>query len=83
MQMRSAIMDSRPLIIDILNYRKDGSPFWNRLSLTPVRGLDGQATHYIGIQSDISRLLVLQDRLHEIALDLAQTDILALDVPEK
>lgn len=78
-EMRSAIVANRPLIIDVLNYRKDGSAFWNRLSLTPVKGLDGQATHYIGIQSDISRMRVLHDRLHEIALDLARANILALD----
>ena len=78
-QMRSAIAASRTLIIDVLNYRKDGSPFWNRLSLTPVKNPDGQATHYIGIQSDISRMRALQDRLHEIALDIARTNMLALE----
>jgi|SRR5215217_2772813 len=69
-QMRTAIQAGNSLLIDILNYRKNGTAFWNRLSLTPVKDTDGTVTHYIGIQSDISRMRDLQDRLHEIALGL-------------
>lgn len=39
---------------EILNYRKDGSPFWNRLSLTPIQDAAGMVTHFIGIQDDIT-----------------------------
>lgn len=39
---------------EILNFRKDGSPFWNNLSLTPIRDADGTVTHFIGIQDDIT-----------------------------
>jgi sigma-B regulation protein RsbU (phosphoserine phosphatase) len=38
----------------LLNYRKDGTPFWNRLSITPVRDTAGQVTHFIGVQSDVT-----------------------------
>lgn len=78
-QMRAAIASGAPLIVDVLNYRKDGTPFWNRLSLTPVKDPLGRATHYIGIQSDITRMRFLQERLQSIALDLAATDKHELD----
>jgi PAS domain S-box-containing protein len=54
-----------------LNYRKDGSKFWNRISLQPVLSADGQVTHVIGIQSDISRLIQMQDNLEQWARELA------------
>lgn len=39
---------------EILNYRKDGSPFWNRLSITPILDASGRVTHFIGIQDDVT-----------------------------
>jgi PAS domain S-box-containing protein len=52
--IRTAIKDRRECVVELLNYRKDGKPFWNRLSLTPVRGESGETTHYIGVQSDVT-----------------------------
>jgi PAS domain S-box-containing protein len=69
-QIRDAIAEGRPLLVDLLNYRKDGTPFWNRLSLRPVHNRDGQLTHCIGIQSDLSKLKELEEQLHQLALDL-------------
>ncbi|MGO1658457.1 MAG: CheR family methyltransferase [Marinobacter sp.] len=46
----------------VLNYKKDGTPFWNRLSLAPVMS-KGKLTHYIGIQSDVSDLVHRQKQM--------------------
>ncbi|MDX1552182.1 MAG: chemotaxis protein CheB [Marinobacter sp.] len=46
----------------ILNYRKDGTPFWNRLSVAPVTS-EGQLTHYLGIQSDVSDMVYRQKQM--------------------
>jgi PAS domain S-box-containing protein len=52
--IRQAVAEERACLVEILNYRKDGTPFWNRLSITPVRDSAGQVTHFIGVQSDIT-----------------------------
>ena len=39
---------------EILNYRKDGTPFWNALSISPVTDTEGRLTHFVGIQQDIT-----------------------------
>jgi len=39
---------------EILNYRKDGSTFWNELMISPVRDEHGQLTHFVGVTRDIS-----------------------------
>jgi diguanylate cyclase (GGDEF)-like protein len=36
------------------NFRKDGSPFWNDLYISPMRDDKGDITHFIGVQNDIS-----------------------------
>ena len=53
-EIRAAVAEQRECVVEILNYRRDGTTFWNRLSITPVRNDLGEVTHYIGIQSDVS-----------------------------
>ena len=70
--IRDAMRIGAPLIVDLLNYRRDGSPFWNRLSLRPVHNAAGLLTHYVGIQSEITRMRELEERLVDMAMDLAR-----------
>jgi PAS domain S-box-containing protein len=53
-EIRAAIAARRPLTILLRNFRKDGRPFWNELTLSPLYGTDGEATHYVGFQQDVS-----------------------------
>jgi len=53
-EIRAAVAEQRECIVEILNYRRDGTTFWNRLSITPVRNDLGEVTHFIGIQSDVT-----------------------------
>lgn len=54
-QIRDAISGERYCEVELLNYRKDGTTFWNHLSITPIRNEFGQTTHFVGIQSDVTR----------------------------
>lgn len=40
--------------VDLLNYRKDGSTFWNALFLSPVRGEEGDIQFFFASQLDIT-----------------------------
>ncbi len=51
--LREAIQQQQRYKCVLKNYRKDGSSFWNRLSIAPVFEHD-KLTHYIGIQSDVT-----------------------------
>jgi PAS domain S-box-containing protein len=52
--IREAIASGRSRTVELLNYRKDGTSFWNRLSLVPLRDDQGRVTHFAGFQSDVS-----------------------------
>ena len=54
-EIRRAVREEQECTVELLNYRKEGTPFWNRLSITPVRDDEGTVTHFIGIQSDITK----------------------------
>ena len=53
-EIRRAMKEQRACVVEILNYRKNGEPFWNRLSITPIRDHKGTVTHFMGIQSDVT-----------------------------
>jgi PAS domain S-box-containing protein len=53
-KLRAAIREEQECVVELLNYRKDSAPFWNRFAITPVRNAQAQITHYIGVLSDIS-----------------------------
>ena len=44
-------------MVQLLNYKKNGDPFINYLSITPIHDSRGHVTHFVGIQSDISDLV--------------------------
>tara|TARA_R100000900_G_scaffold13099_1_gene11364 strand:- start:160260 stop:162812 length:2553 start_codon:yes stop_codon:yes gene_type:complete len=54
-EIRAGVRDAREVDTVILNYRKDGTPFWNHLRINPVLDERGACTHFIGIQQDITR----------------------------
>ncbi len=61
-ELRKAINEKKPCSIKLRNYRKDGSLFWNELSISPILNSDGDVTNFIGVQSDITDR-ILSDQL--------------------
>ena len=62
-RVRDAMAGEQFATITLLNYRKDGSAFWNELSLSPVYDAEGSLTHLVGIQADVTaRVAVEQER---------------------
>jgi PAS domain S-box-containing protein len=54
-QLRAAISERRPISLEILNYRRDGSPFWNGIFLGPVYDEEGELLFFFASQLDVSR----------------------------
>jgi PAS domain S-box-containing protein len=53
-EMRRALDNEEPTTVELRNYRKDGSMFWNRVTVSPVENQTGDVTHYLGFQEDIT-----------------------------
>lgn len=52
--MRRAIETDDSTAVELRNYTKEGTEFWNRVEIAPIREEDGEATHYVGYQTDVS-----------------------------
>ena len=66
-QVREAIDETRDISIDLLNYRKDGTPFWNALYMSPVVNEAGELQFFFASQMDVTdrvegNLRTLQDK---------------------
>lgn len=53
---------------EVHNYSKDGTPFWNALTISPLRNGEGIVTHFVSVQRDITAQKALQERLRFLAL---------------
>jgi len=51
-RLRAAIAAGERVRVTLRNYRRDGTPFWNELSLSPMADGEGTVTHYVGVLRD-------------------------------
>ncbi|WJN61694.1 PAS domain-containing protein [Pseudomonas sp. SO81] len=70
--VRQAIRSGQPCRQVLHNFRKDGTPFWNELSITPVYNDADQLTYFIGIQRDVSVEVTAQERVRELEAQVAE-----------
>ncbi|MDR6582460.1 hybrid sensor histidine kinase/response regulator [Herbaspirillum sp. BH-1] len=54
-QVREAVLERREIATELLNYRKNGSTFWNALFISPVYDQHGELKYFFSSQLDISR----------------------------
>lgn len=82
--LREGIRNRQPVMVEILNYRKDGSPFRNAVMIAPIFGGNGEVEYFLGSQVEIggqpmdrdterrrsarSKIALLSPRQHEILL---------------
>jgi PAS domain S-box-containing protein len=67
--------------VEMLNYRADGEPFWNLLTVTPIRRDDGTLSHYLAFQQDVTDRVERERALerHETAVETSTEPIYMLD----
>lgn len=79
--LREALSKQQACNVVVRNFRKDGSAFWNDLYIAPVSDEQGEVTHFIGVQNDISEHREMQHTLayntsHDVLTDLPNRTLL-------
>jgi len=64
-EIRTAITQKREIKTTLLNYRKNGQPFWNELKISPIFADNGELIYFVGIQSDITERKEAEAKLLE------------------
>ena len=88
-ELRRAIAQRQTFTGTLLNYRQDGTPFWNELTINPVFDQDGALINFVGLQTDVTARKQAEaalDRLrrqNELILNSAGEGIYGLDLEGK
>jgi PAS domain S-box-containing protein len=70
--IRAALDERRAVTTTLLNHRKDGTAFWNQLSISPVFDGEGELVSYVGVQTDVTeRVRVEREREAAFAAEQA------------
>lgn len=90
-QLRDSVRKGVPVCTRLLNYKKDGTPFWNLLTMTPIKDGAGRVVKFVGVQVDVTAtteghatndaagvpvLIHYDDRLKETVAKPAVDDVL-------
>jgi PAS domain S-box-containing protein len=63
--IRGAVETEESFRGTVLNYRKDGSKFWNDLTLSPVHDATGATKHFVGVLTDVTERIELEAQLRQ------------------
>ncbi|WP_099866765.1 PAS domain-containing protein [Pararhizobium haloflavum] len=74
--LNRAVEREEDVHVEIMNYRKDGTPFWNSLFISPVRNDDGEVVFFFGSQLDVSNKKQTEFALHSVNDELRETKTL-------
>ncbi|PAY19997.1 chemotaxis protein CheR [Rhodopirellula sp. SM50] len=72
-KIRDAIANQESCRVTLLNYRRDNTQFYNELVITPIFDDNGQLTHYVGVQSDVTDMVEASKSLKQSELEYRST----------
>ncbi len=85
-QMRHSIDDGQPISVELINYTREGDPFWNEVTIAPIRDEHGSITNFVGFQSDVTTRkeaeLEIERRREELEYLIGRIDGLIHDITE-
>ena len=68
-ELRAAVREGRHCTVVLRNYRKDGTLFWNELSIYPVLDEEGGVANFVGVQNDVTERIRAEEVLSEMRRD--------------
>ncbi len=82
-RLKKSLKRWKPIEVELLNYRKDGSQFWVELSIVPVADEKGWFTHWVSVQRDITERKRNEENAIQLRLAETQNQALAQEVQER
>lgn len=64
-KLRHAIDAQKSIAVELLNYRKDGTEFWNALTISPIRDASDHVSHFVEVLNDVSSFKLLEQQYRQ------------------
>lgn len=65
-RIRAALERRQSVRFEVINYRRDGSEYWVELDIAPIVNEQGECTHFVSIQRDITERRAIEERLRQV-----------------
>ncbi len=62
-RIKMALLSRTPCEAELLNYKKDGNPFWVNFSIAPVMDQEGNVTHFVSVQRETTERKITLEQL--------------------
>ena len=82
-KLREAFAAWQPVEVELINYRKDGTPFWVELSIVPVANEAGWFTHWVSVQRDITERKAADELAIRMRVTQIENEVLATEIQER
>lgn len=82
-KLRAAFAEWKPVTVELLNYRKDGTEFWSELSIVPVANEQGWFTHWVSVQRDVTERRIAHNLNARIQVAEVEKEELASEIRER
>ena len=82
-KLRAAFAAWRPVEIELMNYRKDGTEFWVELSIVPVANEKGWFTHWVSVQRDVTERKQAEELATRVRIAEVENEVLATEIQER
>ena len=82
-KLREAFATWSPVEVELVNYRKDGTPFWVELSIVPVANEAGWFTHWVSVQRDITERKESEKLALRMRVTQVENEVLATEIQER
>ncbi|MBK0391829.1 GGDEF and EAL domain-containing protein [Ramlibacter algicola] len=74
-QIRAAMEEWRPARVDLINYRKNGEPYWVDLDVSPVWDRERKLTHWVAVGRDVTERKLAEEKIQHLAFYDALTKL--------
>ncbi|OOQ60440.1 PAS domain-containing sensor histidine kinase [Mucilaginibacter pedocola] len=75
--LRNAVKEGKECVVEMRNYQKNGTLFWNELYMSPIKDEQGNVCYFIGVQNDVTRRKKAEQEL------LHQQDVMEAQISER
>lgn len=82
-KLREAFAAWKPVEVELINYRKDGTPFWVELSIVPVANEAGWFTHWVSVQREITERKAADELAIQMRVTQIENQVLATEIQER
>lgn len=82
-RLRSALKVWKPVEVELLNTKKDGTEFWVELSIVPVANAKGWFTHWVSVQRDVSHRKIAEETATRARIAEAENLVLEAEIQER